>query len=117
MVPGPEADALNLERILTVIDRIRSSLSPVSYDLFRSNFELIDATALRLAAIGESGRKLSVELKQRHPTIPWTSVYKLRNIVAHHYDSIDPEIIWNVARGRLDDIEAVCRTELERLGG
>lgn len=117
MSPGPEADALHLDRILSVIGLIRSRLAGVDYDAYRGNPDLIDATALRLAAIGESSRALSAELRKRHASIPWDRMYRLRNIVSHHYDRIDAEIIWIAATERLDELEAVCRAELERLGG
>ena len=117
MVRGPEGDALHLDRILDVVRLARSRLAGTGLEAFRGNRDLIDATALRLAAIGESSRRLSDQLKGRHPKIPWEQVYRLRNIVAHHYDRIDADIIWVTATERLDELEAVCRAELDRLGG
>lgn len=117
MTPGPEADALYLDRILDVIQLVRARLRGASYETYRTDCDLIDATALRLAAIGEFSRKLSPEMRERHPSIPWGQIYKLRNIVSHHYDRIDAEIIWVTASERLDELEAACRAELDRLDG
>jgi uncharacterized protein with HEPN domain len=115
MRPGPEADALYLDKILEIIRFIRESLTGIQETEFLANRDKADATALRLSAVGEFSRKLSEELRSRHPQIPWPRMYSLRNIVAHHYDQMDHKIIWLVATTALDDLYVVCRHELDRL--
>lgn len=117
MKPGPEADALYLDKILEIVQFIRESLAGIQETEFLANRDKADATALRLSAIGEFSRKLSEELRCRHPQIPWPRVYSLRNIVAHHYDQMDHKIIWVVATTALDELYVVCRNELDRLDG
>lgn len=115
MIEGPGSDRLHLERILTLVRLVRSRLKDVDFASYRANPDLIDATALRLASIGEGTRKLSADVKARHPSVPWEQMYRLRNIVAHHYDRIDPEIIWFVATDRIEELGALCQAELARL--
>ena len=71
MTPGPDADALHLELILERIARIRDGLEGLDYASFSANPDKIDATTYRLSNIGESSRKLSPQIKQRHAGIPW----------------------------------------------
>ena len=115
MTPGPEANALYLDQILEIIQLIRESLAGSKEEDFLANRDKGDATALRLSAIGELSRKLSEELRCRHPQIPWPRMYSLRNIVAHHYDKLDHRVIWHVATSALDELYTVCRGELDRL--
>jgi uncharacterized protein with HEPN domain len=117
MNAGPEADGLYLDRIVEVVTLIRHALDSVSEPQFLGNRTLGDATALRLGAIGEISRKLSPDLKARNPNVPWERMYKLRNIVAHHYDQLDYRIIWEVATTALDALLAACRAELDRIDG
>ncbi|TMJ12638.1 MAG: DUF86 domain-containing protein, partial [Alphaproteobacteria bacterium] len=86
MAPGPEADGLYLERILELIALIQSSLEGFDEARFVADRDRLDSTAFRLFQIGELTNKLSLPAKQRHPEIAWTSIYGLRNIIAHHYE-------------------------------
>jgi uncharacterized protein with HEPN domain len=113
MKPGPEADPLYLDKILEIIQLVRASLTGLHQADFIADRDKADATALRLSAIGEFSWNLSIELRSRHPEIPWPRIYSLRNIVAHHYDRLDYRIIWRVATTALDELYAVCRQELD----
>lgn len=117
MAPGPEADPLYLDRILAIVAVIREEVLGLEEAVFLADRNLADATALRLGSIGELSRKLSSELRDRHPHIDWARMSKLRNIVAHHYDRIDYHIIWTVATHALGNLEAACRVELEAIDG
>lgn len=106
MTPGADARLVKL---------VRLSVRNTSEELFIDDLDKADATALRLASIGEISRKLSGELKARHPAIEWTGMSKLRNIVAHHYDRLDYRRIWGVAANALEALEMACRDELDRI--
>jgi uncharacterized protein with HEPN domain len=115
MAPGPEADPLYLDQILEVTDLIKGSLTGVGETDFLADRDKADATALRLGAIGELSRKLSSELRGRHPDIDWQGMYRLRNIVAHHYDQLNYQRIWSIATNALGDLQAACRAELDEI--
>ncbi|HEX8621983.1 MAG TPA: HepT-like ribonuclease domain-containing protein [Allosphingosinicella sp.] len=115
MKPGPEADALYLDLIVEIIQLIRESLAGIREEEFLADRDKGDATALRLSAIGELSRKLSEDLRSRHPQIPWQRMYSLRNIVAHNYDQLDHRIIWGVATTALDELYAACQSEVDKL--
>lgn len=115
MEAGPEADILYLDQIVELIDLIRASLAGSDEAEFLVDRTKGDATALRLGAIGEASRKLSVELRGRHVEIEWRKMYGLRNIVAHHYSQLNYRIVWQIATEALDPLEKVCRDELSRL--
>jgi uncharacterized protein with HEPN domain len=115
MAPGPEADPLYLDRILAIIALTEQELGSVSEPEFLAEPNLKDATALRLGAIGELSRKLSSELRGRHQEIDWQGMYRLRNIVAHHYDQLNYRRIWSTATNALGDLKAACRAELDEI--
>lgn len=63
--------------------------------------------AVRLAAeailhkIGEAVARLPDGFVAAHPDVAWRSMKATRNIVAHQYDQVDYEIIWNALARRL----------------
>ncbi|HET7389096.1 MAG TPA: HepT-like ribonuclease domain-containing protein [Nocardioidaceae bacterium] len=62
---------------------------------------------LRLAAeavlhkIGEAVARLPDEFVAAHPEVPWRSMKGMRNIVAHAYEQVDYQIVWNSLERRL----------------
>ena len=63
--------------------------------------------ALRLAAevilhnIGEAVARLPDEFVTAHPKVAWRSMKATRNVVAHKYEQVDYQLIWNALVNRL----------------
>lgn len=49
----------------------------------------------QLFVIGESASRLSQDLKDKYPAIPWRAIYGFRNYIAHEYFSLDLDIVWH----------------------
>jgi uncharacterized protein with HEPN domain len=109
-------DTLYLTLIGEAIVDIRRRLAAAHYDSFLTDRDEQALTAFRLSIVGESVNKLSVELKARHPGIPWVDMVAFRNIVSHEYHRIDPALVWEASQA-LDDIAAMVDTELNRRQG
>jgi uncharacterized protein with HEPN domain len=67
---------------------------------------------LRLAAercieiIGEAANRVSEELRDAHPEIPWQKMVSQRNVLAHEYRDVRHEKIWSVLRDHLPQLLA-----------
>jgi uncharacterized protein with HEPN domain len=49
-----------------------------------------------LEIVGEAARRISDTFRVAHPEIPWRAIISQRNVLAHEYGDIDPEIVWKV---------------------
>jgi len=49
-----------------------------------------------LEIIDEAAKRLSDELRQRYPAIPWKSMAGMRDRIIHGYDVVDLQIVWAV---------------------
>ncbi len=45
--------------------------------------------------MGEATKRLSAEFRTRHPEISWKSIAGMRDIVAHQYDGVNLETLWD----------------------
>jgi uncharacterized protein with HEPN domain len=115
MTRGSDDDALHVELILERIAAIRKSLQGATEADFHADADMVDLAAFRLATIGESVRKLSAALKDRHRQVAWDAIYKMRNILVHAYHTINPSIVWASLGSDLEILEAACRHEFDRL--
>lgn len=107
-------DAERLEFILEMIGRLEASMEHLSLASFVETPDEIDLAAFRLSQIGESAGRLGEEIKARHVSIDWRELRLLRNMVAHEYQRVLPQRIWQAAR-ELGDIKTMCVAELKRL--
>ena len=112
---GAERNIDHLEQILELVAAIRRRTAQLDRKGFEADRDESDLAAFRLAHIGEASRKLSDEVRSRHPHIDWRSIYGMRNVIAHDYGAILPRLLWTVISKDLDPLEMACRQELERL--
>lgn len=90
--------------------RIRSYLAGFDRAAFLSDQRTQDAVLMQLIVIGEAANSLAQSVKNEAPEIPWPEVVALRNRIAHGYDSIRIERIWDVCEEHLQPLErAVAR--------
>ncbi len=108
-------DIDRLELIVELIDHIHRRLTDITEDGFLGSQDEIDLTSFRLLHIGEAAHKLSADIKARHPALPWAAIYQMRNVISHDYPAIIPWRIWDTASSKLDELRAMCRTELDKL--
>ncbi|MGL5928887.1 MAG: HepT-like ribonuclease domain-containing protein [Dermatophilaceae bacterium] len=83
------SDADRLDDITAAITSIHSHLrhGPISEEI------VMDAVAMRLLEIGEAVKGISVELTAKETDIPWNDIAGMRDVLAHHYFAMNPEII------------------------
>lgn len=70
----------------------------------------LDAVAMRLQVVGENVKNLASldpELLHRYPEIEWDKIMRLRDIISHHYDVLDHEIIFNACTENIPELQRV----------
>lgn len=109
---GPLGDRASVEDMLRhvrlVIEDTESGPSVFDDRLVR------EAVLWKLAIIGEAANRVSPELRERHPDVPWRRIVGQRNILVHAYDRLDIDKVWQAvdAARRLEDQLAAILQEL-----
>jgi uncharacterized protein with HEPN domain len=98
-----------LEDIMLAIQKIGRYTSQLDHDAFLGDELVIDGVARNLEIIGEAARQLPEEFKRVHRHIPWTQIAGLRNRVVHDYFGLDLEIIWQIIKHNLPELETQIR--------
>jgi uncharacterized protein with HEPN domain len=75
-----------------------------------SNRVLQLALAHLLLVVGEAASRVSPSGRDRYPEVPWSKAMGTRNFIAHGYDRIDYDVVWNTIA---EDFPALV-TALER---
>jgi uncharacterized protein with HEPN domain len=60
---------------------------------------LLDAISMRLQVVGESVKQIQntdPSILEHHKGIEWDKISKFRDLVSHHYEHVDHEIIYDI---------------------
>jgi uncharacterized protein with HEPN domain len=60
-----------------------------------------------IVVMGEAANRLSDDFRSQHSTIPWKDIIGMRNILAHQYDAVSVEIVWNVIHQDIPELMAM----------
>jgi uncharacterized protein with HEPN domain len=106
------SDHERLLDILEAIERIDARKGNPHAD-FESD-ELLQVWFVHyLQIIGEAANRLSDELREQHPEVPWGQMIGMRHILVHGYFEVDLDIVWNAVQVNLvqlkGQVEAILR--------
>jgi uncharacterized protein with HEPN domain len=68
---------------------------------FEANETKVKAVLYDLIVIGEAAVNIPTEIQERVPQLPWRLMGDMRNLIAHEYFRIDPEIVWDTVQNNL----------------
>lgn len=115
MKKDADTDVEHLRLIIRMIGDIDRRLQDFDFASFAVNQDEMDLTSFRLGVIGETTKKLTSSIKDRHPELVWSAIYGMRNIIFHNYYAVDPKLVWSTATNSLKALAVVCEQELKRL--
>lgn len=93
----------NLQSILDSIKIIQERLKNVAraddFMVTPNGVTLLDSIAMRLQVIGELFKNIDKAdhsyLKQ-HKDIEWEKIIRMRDLISHHYDTVNPDVVYDV---------------------
>jgi uncharacterized protein with HEPN domain len=82
-----------LKDILSACRRIEAIVAGTDEDSFLKDEVLPAAVLHHLTVIGEAISRLSLELRGRHPEVPWRQIIAVRHRIVHAYFDLDWQIL------------------------
>jgi uncharacterized protein with HEPN domain len=80
--------------MLEAIEKIQEGLS-VDREVFFSD-EMLQVWAVHhIEIIGEAASRLTKELRDQYPSMPWADIISMRNLLVHQYFGVDLDQIWD----------------------
>ena len=100
----PKNYKVYLQDIKEATAKIEKYTKNLSFQEFKNNDLVIDAVVRNLEIIGEAAKKLPDQAKQKATDIEWKKIAGLRDILIHEYFGVDLEIIWDIIKNKLPEL-------------
>lgn len=62
-------------------------------------------------------RRLSPEMRARHPDLPWRAIMGVGNVYRHDYDNVAEDFVWRTVQHSLTPLLTVVENEIAQLDG
>jgi uncharacterized protein with HEPN domain len=85
----------------------------MTFEEFVEDERTYDAVLLNLHVIGEAVKNIPPFIRERFPRTEWRKIAGLRDLVAHAYFQIDPEIIWDIVKNKVPPLQVQIQQLVE----
>ena len=80
-----------------------------------SDWQATAALERFLEIVGEAVKRLPLELRDRHPEVPWKEIAGMRDHLSHGYDDVNHQVLWNAVHQDLPGLLATVQAMLDEL--
>jgi uncharacterized protein with HEPN domain len=102
-------DKASLLDIAKAAQKILKYKQDLDRAIFLKDDKTQSAILYQLLIIGEAVKRLSPELRQCHPEIPWYLMAGMRDNLIHEYDDVDLEEVWKTSDRDIPDLLALLK--------
>lgn len=88
---------LFLDDLIEAAAKVASFVEKRDFNAFCRDEGILDAILMNLLIIGEAVKRLPPEAIGAMPGVDWSGAAGLRDIIAHRYFALDPELVWDIA--------------------
>jgi uncharacterized protein with HEPN domain len=105
-----------LEDILDAITDVTQFIAGRSFDEYQRDKLLRLAIERCIEIISKASRHIPPDMKARHAAVPWQKVADIGNVLRHAYQSVDPQIMWEVATRHVSVLHDAVEHMLNEIG-
>ena len=106
-----------LEAIDLIEKRFERIANPEDFVKSTDGVTLLDSVSMRLQVIGETVKKIDQKypkILKKESGIEWEKIMKLRDIISHHYNIIDYEIVYDICENHVQNLKLAIRKMFDK---
>lgn len=97
-----------LHLMLLHCEKVEQKMEGKTISVWGLDENLRDAVCMRLLALSENTKEFfrqqkesGTSLESEYPQIPWKEIIRFREKLAHHYEGIDYDLVWEIVENDL----------------
>ena len=109
---------LLLESIILVQERFSKITESEDFVSTWEGVTFLDAISMRLQVIGESVKRIQkkdLSLLNGYVEIEWDKIARFRDLVSHHYEHVDHEIVYDICQNHIPRLKNVIEKMIKGL--
>ncbi|MGH7999845.1 MAG: HepT-like ribonuclease domain-containing protein [Brasilonema sp.] len=106
-------DRLYLSNIKESIERIESYTCD-GKEVFLQTLMIPDTVIRNFEIIGEATKRLSTDLREAYPNVPWQQIAGFRDVLIHDYLKVNLNRVWGVIEQNLPELKATVEEMLQK---
>jgi uncharacterized protein with HEPN domain len=111
------SDEAALLDIIAASRRVIRYAQKVEKPELEADDEKQSAILYQIIVLGEAVKRLTSDFRERYPDIPWRQIAGMRDILAHQYDDVDFEVIWEATQNDMPRLLAMVEPLARDLDG
>lgn len=98
-------DAQRIDHMLGFVRRCLHILEGVDSSAYLASLGLQEQVELNMLHLGEVAARISDDVKDAHPEIPWHEMVGMRNILVHEYFHVKPIVLFETVTTQFPELE------------
>ena len=99
-------DAQRIEHMLGFVRRGLEILDGVDLKTYLASRGLQEQVEVNMIHLGEAAARVSDEIKDAHPEIPWHEMVGMRNVLTHEYFRVKPAVLFETVVAQFKLLES-----------